>query len=229
MQSYAFVHEKLRVWYEHVETRIDGRIYWEDDSGETVGDEEVQFGTRLHFPSLPVAQMVLIYWSFRGIMDSEMDHLVSSSSPAVLSSSKTTTGEFITPISMTDPPGWPDLTSHHKSAISYADLIVRSEPFCTDTEHGMAGVQTVIFPLWSIQQAIYFGRSQEKFTYCYNRSREIGGGRGVFFLSLISNLSIRSYVAMGKSGLTNQLTSEESDGGRVFMDRKVAEDFQYGG
>ena len=231
MQSYASVHEQMKAWYEHAETKIDGLIYWEDDSGEIVGAEGVQFGTRLHFSSLSIAQMVLIYWSFQGILDAEMDHLVSSSSSSSPSFSSKTNLESITPItpiSIIDPPDWPKINSYNKSAIAYADLIIRSEPFCTDPRHGMAGVQTVIFPLWSIQQAIYFKRSQEKFSYCYNRSREIGSGRGAFFLSLITNLSIENYVAMGEFGLTSRLTNEGSDGGRVFMDRKWVEKFQYG-
>jgi hypothetical protein len=196
MQRCALFHKALEEWHEHAEKTVQGSVYWE--TKEVVTSGEMQFGRRLEFSSLPVAQILLIYWICRAMLYADMDRLVSS------------------------PYQHPGANPYSKSAISFADLVIRSVPFCTDDKHGMSGVQSATFPIWAAQHAVYHKRSPEKYRYCYNLSRDIGGARGIFFLSLISNLSLEGYPQVGREGLTRRMSEQT-----MFFDKKRIDEFVY--
>lgn len=196
MQKCNLFHKELEQWHEHVERTVQGSVYWETE--EVVTSGELQFGHRLEFSSLPVAQILLIYWICRAMLYADMDRLVAS------------------------PYRHPETNPYSISAISFADLVIRSLPFCTDDAHGMSGVQSATFPIWAAQHAVYHKRSPEKYQYCYNLSRGIGEARGIYFLSLISNLSLEDYPPVGKEGLTSRMNEQT-----MFFDKKSIDEFVY--
>ena len=196
MQRCSLFHMELEQWHEHAQKTVQGSVYWETE--EVVASGELQFGRRLEFSSLPVAQILLIYWICRAMLYADMDRLVSS------------------------PYQRPEPSQYSISAISFADLVIRSLHFCTDDKHGMSGVQSATFPIWAAQHAVYYKRSPEKYQYCYNLSRDIGGARGIFFLSLISNLSLEDYPPVGREGLTSRMSELT-----MFFDKKKIDEFVY--
>ena len=197
MQRCALFHKELEQWHEYAEKTVQGSVYWETEEAVTSG--ELQFGRRLEFSSLPVAQILLIYWICRAMLYADMDRLVSP------------------------PDQHSEANQYSTLAISFADLVIRSLPFCTDDNHGMSGVQSVAFPIWAAQHAVYHKRSPEKYQYCYNLSRDIGGARGIFFLSLISNMSLEDYPPVGREGLTSRMGEQT-----MFFDKKRIDEFVYG-
>lgn len=198
MQRCNLFHKELEQWQENAERTIQGSVYWETE--EVVTSGELQFGSRLEFSSLPVAQILLFYWICRAMLYADMDRLASSSYHH------------------------PGPNPYSISAISFADLVIRSLPFCTDDKHGMSGVQSATFPIWAAQHAVYYKRSPEKYQYCYDLSRDIGEARGIYFLSLISTLSLEDYPPVGREGLTSRMNDLT-----MFFDKKKVDEFVYSG
>ena len=198
MQRCNLFHKELEQWHENAGRTVQESVYWETE--EVVTSGELVFGHCLEFSSLPVAQILLIYWVCRAMLYADMDRLASS------------------------PYSNPEANPYSISAISFADLVIRSLPFCTDEKHGMSGVQSATFPIWAAQHAVYYKRSPEKYQYCYNLSRDIGDARGIYFLSLISTLSLEDYPPVGKEGLTSRMNEQT-----MFFDKKKIGEFVYKG
>lgn len=224
MQKYTMFHEQLQGWYLGVEQATPAPIYWEttkeDDQAQIEG---FPFETRLAFSSLPVAQLVLIYWTLRSMLYSEMDRLTSaykdySPSQPLRSSISTPATEHLPNIFV-------------DSSLAFADLAIQAEPFCTHISHGMSGVQSVAFSMWALQHHVYLGRCPEKERYCDQRALEIGRSRGLYFLSQVTNLSCDDYKQMGKVGLRLELIDGQGaqvDEGISYFDRGSLEKFEYG-
>lgn len=217
-------HEQLQGWYSGVEQATPAPIYWKTTKDDPVEIEGFPFETQLAFSSLPVAQLVLIHWTLRSMLYSEMDRLTSTyeacfpSQPLRSSVSKPTAenapNTFVT------------------SSLAFADLAMQAEPFCTHISHGMSGVQSVAFSMWALQHHVYLGRCPEKERYCDRRALELGRSRGLYFLSQVTNLSCDDYKQMGKMGLRLEIVDGQGVPGDEeisYFDRSSLERFDYGG
>lgn len=145
------LHEQLLVWYQELTRRVPSKLYWvvpslahnpADDSNGRI------FPQALHFPSLQVAQLLLLYWPtmivlYRTIQSihqqigrSEVEKLLMQSTTELKKGTSGGNAYFER--------SYPSVS--HIAAL--ARNICQSVEYCYRSKNGTLGLQSTVFSLW---------------------------------------------------------------------------------